>query len=611
MARQHKAPQYNVACAECMKIHPSSSITGLQREAEERIAKDSQNIDHERSFMNLTIHGMDVFGNPVVNHEKPEKSLEERIYGRINEVGAKVRFNKQETSVERGHNSKESVICEGIIFQVSHERSMELLAEDGMLDESGQIRKDRQLPVDGKMYSLFLDTYKFACERFGADNIVGAYIHLDEYTPHMHVFVVPVTMKESRYAGKVRMDEYGEPIMKGVLDAKNIFSPTTIKQLWSDYAEYIEKYGVSRAEGKVEKGLYTETATMDAVIEQKQELIDRQENSLKVQSLTRDRLKEEIGQDEKTAVELKADIAEQKRRCDYLGLQITEREKELETVLKKLQTTSSLGKRPEKGILGYRSDDVENYVEAAEAKDRIRQIARTQTDDLPTRKAMWDQLEKQKPLLAEYYSLINDPDALIRKAQEVKEAQLRNTMYALAKAALGGNLVPRQFSYEDSPAGKECVVVGSTEFSWEHRAVHILPNGRVFSTDSSSVKDVKTARMHPYPQIWTYHGTIDDLYFQIQIERMINDTLVTPIHFTGFEKQETSNGPEYLFYGSNCINYYRDVHENVISSFSKNIPDIKTCRDRIGDRIWKREIIVTEVRGAKESRSQGNGMKKG
>ena len=274
MARQHKAPQYNVACAECMKIHPSSSIAGLQKEAEERIAKESQNIDHERSFMNLTIHGLDVFGNPVVNHEKPEKSLEERIYGRINEVGAKVRFDKQETSVERGHNSKESVICEGIIFQVSHERSMELLAEDGMLDENGQIRKDRELPEDSKMYSLFMDTYRFACERFGADNIVGAYIHLDEYTPHMHLFVVPVTMKESRYRGKVRTDEAGNPIMKGVLDAKNIFSPVTIKQLWADYARCIEKYGVSRAEGKVPKGMYTEVATMDAVVEQKRAEID-------------------------------------------------------------------------------------------------------------------------------------------------------------------------------------------------------------------------------------------------------------------------------------------------------------------------------------------------
>ena len=275
MARQHKAPQYNVACAECMKIHPSSSIAGLQKEAEERIAKESQNIDHERSFMNLIIHGLDVFGNPVVNHDKPETSLEERIYKRISEVGATVRRDRQETSIERGHNSKESVICEGIIFQVSHERSMELLAEDGMLDENGQIRKDRELPVDGKVYSLFMDTYRFVCERFGADNIVGAYIHLDEYTPHMHLFVVPVTMKESRYAGKVRLDEHGKPIMKGVLDAKNIFSPVTIKQLWPDYAEYIAQYGVSKAEGKVPKGMYVETATMDAVIKQKQYQIDQ------------------------------------------------------------------------------------------------------------------------------------------------------------------------------------------------------------------------------------------------------------------------------------------------------------------------------------------------
>lgn len=70
------------------------------------------------------------------------------------------------------------------------------------------------------------------------------------------------------------MDEHGEPIMKGVLDAKNIFSPTTIKQLWADYARCIEKYGVSKAEGKVPKGMYAEVATMYAVIEQKQAEIE-------------------------------------------------------------------------------------------------------------------------------------------------------------------------------------------------------------------------------------------------------------------------------------------------------------------------------------------------
>ena len=46
----------------------------------------------------------------------------------------------------------------------------------------------------------------------------------------------------------------------------------------------------------------------------------------------------------------------------------------------------------EKNVLDYLKGKLkyENTVEAAEAKDRIRQIARTQTDDLPVRKAMWD-----------------------------------------------------------------------------------------------------------------------------------------------------------------------------------------------------------------------------
>ena len=94
------------------------------------------------------------------------------------------------------------------------------------------------------------------------------------------------------------------------------------------------------------------TVTHDDLIDFAREIIERTK---------------EMDEAEKTAVELKADIAEKKQRCDYLGLQIRDREAELGTVLKKLQTTSSLGRRPEKGVLGYRSDEVENYVQATEA----------------------------------------------------------------------------------------------------------------------------------------------------------------------------------------------------------------------------------------------------
>ena len=114
-----------------------------------------------------------------------------------------------------------------------------------------------------------------------------------------------------------------------------------------------------------------------------------------------------------------------------------------------------------------------------------------------------------------------------------------------------------------------------------------------------------------YSLIWTYHGTIDELYLQIQIERMINATLVTPIHFAGFDKQETSNGPEYLFYGSNCINYYRDMHENVISSYLKTFLTSRPAMTVSGTESGSGKLRLQRLTVPKNPRSQGNGMKKG
>ena len=71
-----------------------------------------------------------------------------------------------------------------------------------------------------------------------------------------------------------------------ILHTKTIFSPTTVKQLWADYAKYIEKYGVSKAEGKVPKGMYTEVATMDAVVEQKNEVIRQKNEEISKQDIS-------------------------------------------------------------------------------------------------------------------------------------------------------------------------------------------------------------------------------------------------------------------------------------------------------------------------------------
>ena len=615
MSRPHKAPQYNTACIECMKIHPSSNIAGLQREAEDRIAQNTRNIDHERSFMNLFIHGLDESGNPIVNHEKPDRSLEDRIYGRINEVGARVRRDRQETSVERGHNTKESVVCEGMILQVSHAWTMELLKQDDMLDENGQIRKDRQLPTDGKVYSMFMEMYKFVCDRFGADNVIGTCIHLDEYTPHMHVFVVPITMKEKRYAGKALTDEDGNPVVRGVLDAKNIFSPTTIKQLWPDIAEHLKDYGVSKAEGRVPKSAYEDVATMDAVVRQRQEVIhqkneeiSKQDICLEAKVLANKRLANEIEQKEEQIKGIESDMSQKREQRRDLDLKVSDLDALLKQRQKQADALPSFGPPPQKGLLGYNTKEVDEFIKAAVAKDRVRVASAIKMDEEPTRKQMWGMIQEYRPKVEEYDKLIRDPEALERKAKEVREQQSRKRILEIVLAALGPDFKPDHFEAAPAYGGYDELVTGHFEYGGDYRALQICPSGKVFSTYSRDVRDISSANSLGDQKIWTSHGNVVDLKLQLQIQEFINSQKITRIRFTSFEKENTSSGVEYLFYGDDGRNYHRQSNGNVYSADASKIPTLSQCRERAKDGIWKIEIKMKEV--TMPELSKGNGLKK-
>ncbi|OAV74515.1 hypothetical protein Barb7_01982 [Bacteroidales bacterium Barb7] len=54
---------------------------------------------------------------------------------------------------------------------------------------------------------FFLKTYDFLAERYGKENIVSAFVHLDETTPHMHFAFVPVVTDEKRGGYKVSAKE--------------------------------------------------------------------------------------------------------------------------------------------------------------------------------------------------------------------------------------------------------------------------------------------------------------------------------------------------------------------------------------------------------------------
>ena len=75
---------------------------------------------------------------------------------------------------------------------------------------------------------FFQDSVKWFSDRYGADRVLNATVHMDETTPHLHIGVMPITQD-------------------GRLSAKTIFTKTEMKAIQTEFARDVgEKYGLER-----------------------------------------------------------------------------------------------------------------------------------------------------------------------------------------------------------------------------------------------------------------------------------------------------------------------------------------------------------------------------
>ena len=79
---------------------------------------------------------------------------------------------------------------------------------------------------DGNKVLFFREAYNFMENRYGKENVVSAYVHLDETSPHMHFCFVPVIFDNKKQEYKV--------------NAKKCINKTELKQIHSQIQEYLE-----------------------------------------------------------------------------------------------------------------------------------------------------------------------------------------------------------------------------------------------------------------------------------------------------------------------------------------------------------------------------------
>ena len=146
--------------------------------------------DFSRKHLNFEINGkgeiVPLGSNPVPLHERLQK--------RLDELGFKPYMDKN-NPLGISDNSPNCTV--GIIVSGDHDVLTRLAFGNQEVDLTLQ-KSNAHVVLKQGIRDWALDTYRWACDRWGAENIIGFDVHLDETTPHIQIQTIPVAKTKDR-----------------------------------------------------------------------------------------------------------------------------------------------------------------------------------------------------------------------------------------------------------------------------------------------------------------------------------------------------------------------------------------------------------------------------
>ena len=147
--------------------------------------------NYSRKRLNFEI----VKGEKIVPLGSQSVPLHERLQHRLDELGFKPYMDaKRPDQVSR--NSPNCTV--GIIFSGDHDVLNRLAFGEQKLNTSDPNADHSKVTLHKGIYDWALDTYRFACEKWGEENVIGFDVHCDETSIHAHVQTVPVEQVRKR-----------------------------------------------------------------------------------------------------------------------------------------------------------------------------------------------------------------------------------------------------------------------------------------------------------------------------------------------------------------------------------------------------------------------------
>lgn len=200
------------AVVHMMKIK-SGGVGGIQSHNERlKESRNNPDIDYQKSCNNINL-----------DQQPADKTYYNRVKDRIKELKLPKAVRKDAV-----------VMCNFVV--TSDEKTMKAMSPE-------------------KQKEFFKDSVKWFGNRYGAENIVNATVHMDETTPHLHVGLVP--------------------IKDGRLSAKALFDKKEMIAIQTDFAKEVgQKYGLERGkEGSERTHLSEQRFKLETAKQQEQQAV--------------------------------------------------------------------------------------------------------------------------------------------------------------------------------------------------------------------------------------------------------------------------------------------------------------------------------------------------
>lgn len=243
-----------------------------------------------------------------------------------------------------------------------------------------------------KQEEFFKETYKFLAAQYGEQNVLSAYVHLDETTPHMHFSFIPVVKDKKKGIDKV--------------SAYQLFNKTTLQKFHPALKEHLErtlKVECNVLNGATENGNRTIT---ELKASQATEKLQKLENSIQD---SQEEFKEQL----KKKIRLQGEINICQNELIEVNNGINDKREELKICQNELYKVNN--------SIQANNDTLKALQGEIEDKKKERDFFKAQKER--AEKELNDVLEQVNKLQSEYELLLKQPPQIktIEKVVEVKK----------------------------------------------------------------------------------------------------------------------------------------------------------------------------------------------